>query len=95
MKIIYKYEILKPKNTLSIKMPSGAKILSVQTQDNIPCISALVETDKPPALRFFKLCATGVPVNFAGDLPYIGTFNIDGAMFFHLFDAGEENGKYH
>lgn len=71
MKIIYKYKILKPQNTLHIKMPSGAKILTVKTQDNIPCIWALVETANPPVSRFFKLCATGVPVNFIGDLPYI------------------------
>jgi hypothetical protein len=84
MKAIWKYPI-NPYSTL--QMPEGAKVLSVQTQDNQPQLWALVDPDKPKVGRTFAAVPTGDPFDDEG-YTYIATFQIDnGGLVFHLFET--------
>ena len=83
MKTIYKYEI-SPLHT-AIEMPKGAELLSVKTQNNTPCLWALVDTDQPPEDRFLVVFGTGHPVVNHGK--YLGTFLIENdSLVFHVFE---------
>lgn len=84
MKAIWKFPF-KVNDTIKIYIPEGAKFLSVQTQDGVPCLWALVEPDAPKVLMLFDIYGTGHPMP---DDPgvYIGTFQLHGgALVFHLF----------
>jgi len=86
---IYKYPLGEPSGTIAIEMPKGAKVLTVQAQRDVPCISALVDPEAETVVRCFRLYGTGHAVSL--DLPYVGTFQLlEGALVFHLFDAGEK-----
>ena len=89
MKVIYKYAITGL--DVIVKMPAGAKILTVQTQGVEPFIWALVDTDAPLVDRHLRLVPTGEPLNFVlGE--YIGTVQFRDSfslLVFHLFDQGE------
>lgn len=89
MKTIYKYPI-KVDDDQTIRMPQGAELLSVQCQASQPCVWAMVDTDKPMALRGFGLVGTGHPCERLHAGKYVGTFQMrDGTLVFHLFDFGE------
>jgi len=84
---VYKYKIVPNQN--SILIPKGAEILTVQTQDNIPCIWAKVDTEAKHEERFFEIFGTGhkIHCDMGVDRKYIGTFQIDNGNFvFHLFE---------
>jgi hypothetical protein len=87
MQTIYKYPLeMEDEQTLSL--PMGAKILSVQTQRETPCIWALVDigSNLPFQDRVFILRGTGHPIN-ESSLLYIGTFQLEnGEFIFHLFE---------
>lgn len=87
MKTIYKYETYVDDKVI-ITMPAGAKILAVQSQNNIPCIWAEVETEAPTEDRIFEFFGTGQALNSVGNKrKYIGTFQLSGGMLvFHLFE---------
>lgn len=78
-------------DTMFLSMPAGAKILSVQTQDDEPMLWALVDPKAPTVKRSFVLRGTGHPMSYEdAALPFIGTFQMrEGALVFHLFDGGE------
>jgi hypothetical protein len=81
---IWKYTIQGPRVTL--EMPQGAKIVSLQVQDNQPQIWALVDPSEWKISRTFRALPTGVEFNAAG-LTYVGTFQInDGTLVFHIFE---------
>ena len=88
MQTIYKYSI--PINDFfNIELPASAKILTVQIQNNTPCIWALTSTDESTVNRQFMLRGTGHPI--ADDdverFKYVGTFQLhDGQIVFHLFE---------
>lgn len=83
---IYKYP-LDTKDTNILELPKGAQILTVQTQNNIPCIWALVndkETEKES--RFINTFGTGHPID-SSPRKYIGTYQLhNGALVFHVFE---------
>jgi hypothetical protein len=82
-KTIWKYS-LTPDCTLS--MPVGSIILTVQEQEQRPCLWALVDPAAPHECRRFRTYGTGHPV---ADDPgeYIGTFQLNGgSLVFHLFE---------
>lgn len=87
-KQIWKYRVDIGNFTLDI--PRDARILTVQTQREQPCIWVLVDTSaKIKETRFFSLYGTGHPVISEKDekLEYIGTFQLaDGSLVFHLFE---------
>lgn len=89
MKTIWKYE-LNPGNPYVIGMPEGAEILTVQVQNNVPCIWAKVDTEAELEERIFYVFATGQEIDLDGQdvyLAYIGTFQLNGgSLVFHVFE---------
>lgn len=86
-KTIWKFEITP--NVNYIMMPIGAEILSVQTQNENPCIWALVEPDNGKEERYFDVFGTGHEVycDMGVDRKFIGTFQMQGgSLVFHLFE---------
>ena len=89
MKVIWKYAI-NPHTTVSI--PDGARLLSVQTQDNQPQLWALVDPSKPKVGHAFRAVATGEEFDDQGHV-YVATFQINnGGLVFHLFELIEPHG---
>jgi len=95
MKVIYKYEIKAGSN--EFELPSDAKPLTVQMQDNKPYMWVLLDPESPKVKRYFFTIGTGHiidnimlkeydrNINSLGD--YIGTFQLtDFALVFHLFE---------
>lgn len=72
-----------------LEMPEGAKILSVQTQNNIPFIWALVNPSAPLRKRTFRLAGTGHEIRETlKQLDFIDTFQMaDGRLVFHVFEV--------
>lgn len=86
-RIIYKYQI-NVTDVNTVLMPEGAEVLTVQMQDAVPCIWAMVDLDKPRVERFFGILGTGNPVpdDFKGK--YIGTFQ-ERIFVWHLYELVE------
>lgn len=87
-KKIYKYP-LKVADKQVIKLPVGAEILTVQTQNETPCIWALVNPENETQERHFEVFGTGhdVPNDMGIERKYINTFQLHGGgLVFHLFE---------
>lgn len=88
MDTIYKYGF-PISDLVHIPMPLGAKVLTVQMQDDGPQIWALVDSDAPKVIRSFRVYGTGHPLGHHG--PYVGTWQmnrgISAPLVFHLFEA--------
>lgn len=86
MKTIWKYDLeLVDRQTL--KLPSGAQILTVQMQGDTPRLWALVDPERELAERRISIYGTGnpVPTDQQAD-GYISTFQLyDGGLIFHVF----------
>lgn len=84
---VFKYTI-PVEDYFSLNLPKGAKILTVQEQNNEPQIWALVEGSQPDETRNFRLSGTGHPIKEdPGILEYIGTFQLVGGGFIgHVFE---------
>jgi len=91
MKKIFKYE-LETTDYQEIEMPIGAQILCLQTQDEIPHIWALVDTNANKELKAFEIFGTGHEVpdrDYPNDdrRRYVGTYQLrKGALVFHCFE---------
>lgn len=87
MKVIWKYEI--DLDGL-VRMPLGAKVLTVQTQNDLPHIWVEVDNEQSRyEMRRFEQVATGgfVPTRAT----YIGTFQLERSqLVFHLYDLGRK-----
>lgn len=71
----------------TIQMPDFAKILTVQIQNGIPQLWALVDEAHPRVNRIIRTYGTGRSI----DRPiskYIGTYQTD-RFIFHVFDETE------
>lgn len=84
MKQIFKYPI-KSLSSVEFEMPAGAKILTVQMQNGIPCIWALVNPNKTIQCRKFIIFGTGHQIHDPDNVSYIGTFQSSGLVY-HLFE---------
>lgn len=95
-KVIWKYVLCEHKYIMSdiygISMPIGAQILTVNKQNDLTCIWALVDPDAPLCLREFVMVGTGHDIIFEGKIPtYIGSIQrINGALVFHVFELNNE-----
>jgi hypothetical protein len=71
----------------AIAMPRGARILSLQTQQGVPQLWALVNEDLRTELRTFAMFGTGwrVPDGFNCDR-FLGTCQLDNGLVFHFFE---------
>lgn len=89
-KTIHKYPLI-IFGSQRVMMPAGAKILTVQLQDGVPCLWALVDTDFKSKERAILMRGTGYDVSDVGK--YIDTFQMpvnDGVRVVHVFEGGEE-----
>ena len=87
-KTIWKYELgFLDKQT--ILMPKGAELLSVQAQNGVPCLWALVDPIKYKEERTFELFGTGQQIVYSGNYRgFIGTFHFpEKGLVFHLFET--------
>ena len=87
-KQIYKYP-LTPVDIQIIKMPKGAEILSLQVQNNVPCIWALVDKTQSEEERYFETFATGERIIFTSrtERTHVGTYQLSsGRYIFHVFE---------
>lgn len=86
-KQVWKFAI-NPKTTL--EMPKGASILTMQLQNGIPCIWALVNPENEKELRYFEIYGTGDSIDCVGK-KYIGTFQVQSSivLVYHLFERVE------
>jgi len=85
-KVIYKYEF-ETEALTKIKMPIGAEILALQTQNNKPCLWILVDPAAEMQTRIFEIIGTGWTFNKTDNQKYIGTYQVQGGLFvYHLFE---------
>lgn len=87
MKVIWKYAV-KMQDEQEIEMPKNAKMLTVQVQNDVPCIWALVDPNETKELVKFRIVGTGNEFEDAMvmDSRYIGTFQLPlHSLVFHLF----------
>ena len=86
---VYKYS-LEISSRQSVRMPSDARILSIQAQRGEPCIWALVdEREKCVHAHKIRMFGTGHPIP---DIPmtFLGTFQVEDRDFvFHVFEEVE------
>ena len=91
MVTIWKYPISISRN-FSLQFPREAQILSVQSQESnqgLPALWALVETDQVQEFRQFQIFGTGILIyDDVFKLKFISTFQLDGGKFVgHLFEV--------
>lgn len=89
---IYKYNI-PVVDFFELELPIGAKILCVQTQNEMPCIWAMVDPSAAKHPRRFSVIGTGHEIEFTTTL-YIGTFQMmNGSFVGHLFELLTAEGR--
>lgn len=72
-------------DTVTLQMPTGARLLDVQVQDNALVVWALVDPDAPTEARQFRVAGTGHPIE--GDVAHIASVQLaGGALVFHVFE---------
>lgn len=86
MKKIYKYP-LEIKDEQVVLLPTGSKILTVQSQGGKACLWALVNPTMPNDMSVtIRIFGTGHTIQDSDRLEYIGTFQMcGGAIVFHVF----------
>ena len=88
MKTIWKYPI---QEEAIFEMPKGAEILSVQVQDGLPTLWALVDPDAPKERRGFLVVGTGWKLShewFSQARIFIGTVQLGGFVW-HIFEGSD------
>jgi hypothetical protein len=86
MKTIYKYHLISPMS--NIKLPKGAKILSVINQLEKIIIYALVDPEELELEEFtFAILPTGTyPATYNDNYIFLGTVSFNGgSLVFHVF----------
>ena len=81
-----------PSNEISITMPKGAEILTLQTVGNNPFIWAFVNSEAENEKRHFKMYGTGHIIQIKENTMerYIGTYQLyEGTLVFHLWEVIE------
>ena len=69
-----------------LEVPFGAKFLTVQVQNGVPCLWALVNPESGKVGRTIEVFGTGHHMD-ESDREYIGTFQLSGgALVFHVFE---------
>ena len=87
-KTIWKFE-LETTDNQTIEMPVNAEILTVQTQNEIPCIWALVDPTETKVKRFIEVFGTGHDIHYDMGVSrnYLGTYQLQGgSSVFHVFE---------
>lgn len=82
---IYKYPF-EIGDDVTISMPRGATVLSVQMQGETPTMWAIVDPKAPIEARRFRIFGTGHPVpSVFGIGNFVATFQ-QGPFVWHMFD---------
>ena len=69
----------------TLEMPTGAEVLTVQVQNEVPQLWALCHPMSPKERRIFAVYGTGQPISHPGK--YIATFQLHGGGFVgHVFE---------
>ena len=85
MKTIWKYPLQLIESQI-IEVPVGHSFLTVQVQNDIPCLWILVIPDQPKIKVCISIYGTGERVHFAEGRQYIGTFQQHyGSLVWHVF----------
>lgn len=86
MEKIFKYPIEVTDEQI-VLLPTGAKILTIQNQGDIPCLWALVNPTAPTDMAItIRIYGTGHDVTDSDSLEYISTFQMmGGSLVFHSF----------
>lgn len=87
-KTIWKFE-LENTDEQKVEMPVGSEILTVQTQNETPCLWALVDPSADKETRYLEVFGTGNPLPYCTDLDriYISTYQLKGgSLVFHVFE---------
>ena len=83
-KTIWKFE-LATVDFQTIRMPEGAELLTVQLQNGLPCLWALVDPASKIDLVNIDIFGTGHQMS-EGKRNYIGTYQLmGGGLVFHVF----------
>jgi len=83
--VVYKYELTSGVNTFDI--PEGAQTLCVQEQNDVICLWALVDNERPTVQRTFIIYHTGQEIRVKAVKAYIGTVQINGGyLVSHIFE---------
>lgn len=82
--VIWKWSLM-ALDAQTLLMPKGAQVLSVQMQNDIPQIWALVDQNAPLETRIFNTYGTGNPMPDAVGR-FVGTFQLM-QLVFHVFEA--------
>ena len=87
---IFKY-LLKMEGKQKIDLPENARILTVQTQNGIPCIWAIVDEESTKTKHHtIRTYGTGHPFDSHIHCFYVGTYQLNGGnLVFHVFDESE------
>lgn len=88
MNTIWKFE-LETTDRQKIKMPKGARIITVQTQNEAPCLWAVVNCNYEMEDRIIEIVGTGHNINSTpdSDLIYLGTYQLrKGSLVFYVFE---------
>ena len=83
---IWKYKLAV--GLIGIEIPAGAKVLSVQEQDNEPVMWLEVDPSSPLKTRFFTGAMTGVQLpSVCVQGKYLGTCLLNGGTFVvHIYE---------
>ena len=97
MKRIFKYS-MEIMDRQEVELPAGAKILSVQAQNGLPQIWAMVDDSQAKTdMVHIRIIGTGYEIPDADSLEYIGTVQlINGECVFHVFkevDHGKQSNQ--
>lgn len=85
MKTIYKYQVKE-----DVDLPVGAEILSVNFQDGVPFIWALVDPDANTEIRHFASIGTGGLIHRSRIKKFIGTaFEGNSGPAIHVFEIAK------
>lgn len=83
--VIWKWDVTAQKVN-EIEVPRGAQFLTVQLQNGLPRVWALVDPSAPREKRKLWVMPTGAPWE-CRPLRYIGTFQVERqTLVFHLFE---------
>lgn len=85
---IYKYPV-SIDDVIRIQMPLQAEFLTLQVQNDIPCLWVLVDPENELEERIFEMYGTGYSIecNSSIERKYLGTFQLrEGILVYHLFE---------
>jgi hypothetical protein len=84
---VWKYHIAIQGDPVVIPLPLGARPLSLQMQQGLPCVWVKVDPTMPLVDRSFQWIGTGHDFDQEATIDYVGTLQVSDAFVFHLFEV--------